>query len=113
MESKTKVEWTKEEFQLYLFVYCVNADYKETKEELELVKSKIGDSTMYAKMRKEFEKDNDYISIQKIIKYIEMHNYVKGDADSLFAEMKEIFLSDGTYNILEKNLMLGLKKFLK
>ncbi|WP_299006763.1 hypothetical protein [uncultured Tenacibaculum sp.] len=35
-----EVNWSKEELQTYLFIYCINADYKETKEELEAISLK-------------------------------------------------------------------------
>lgn len=101
--------WTKKELQTYLFIYCMNADYKETESELEVVKSKIDDAT-FTKMHSEFENDNDYMSIQKIQASFNELGYSHEEIDNLFNEIRLLFLSDGTYDILERNLMLGLKK---
>ncbi|TDQ23927.1 hypothetical protein [Tenacibaculum caenipelagi] len=106
-----EVNWSKEELQTYLFIYCINADYKETKEELEAISLKTNKET-YKKMHDEFEKDNDYASIQKINESLKNLNYDKEEINSLFEEIKELFLSDGKYEILERNLMTGLKRVL-
>ncbi|MDY0781400.1 hypothetical protein [Tenacibaculum sp. IB213877] len=103
--------WTKKELHAYLFIYCMNADYDETDDELEIIKSKIDDVT-YKKMHTEFEKDNDYTSIQKIQSTLADLGYTKDEIENLFNEIKVLFLSDGSYDILERNLMMGLKKLL-
>ena len=40
-------------------------------------------------------------------------NYGKEEVNKLFEEIKELFLSDGSYAILEKNLLRGLQRLLK
>ncbi|CAM1366123.1 conserved hypothetical protein [Tenacibaculum sediminilitoris] len=107
-----EVNWSKEELQTYLFIYCINADYKETKEELETISLKTN-KEIYKKMHNEFEKDNDYTSIQKINESLKNLNYDKEEINTLFEEIKELFLSDGKYEILERNLMIGLKRVLR
>ncbi len=107
-----EVNWSKEELQTYLFIYCMNADYKETKEELAAISQKTNEET-YKKMHAEFEKDNDYASIQKINESLKNLNYGKKELNQLFEEIKELFLSDDHYTILEKNLLRGLQRLLK
>lgn len=103
--------WTKEEFHTYLLIYSMNADYSESQNELDIIKNRVGETT-YSKMHSVFEKDNDYQSIQKVQKAIDDLNYSKEEVTNLFTEIKELFLSDGKFDILEQNLMLGLKKIL-
>nr|WP_299034573.1 hypothetical protein [uncultured Tenacibaculum sp.] len=107
-----EVNWSKEELQTYLFIYCINADYIETKEELEAISLKTNQET-YKKMHAEFEKDNDYTSIQKINQSLEHLSYGKEEINKLFDEIKQLFLSDGSYVILEKNLLRGLQRLFK
>lgn len=107
-----EVNWTKEELQTYLFIYSINADYKETEEELAAITSKTNQET-YKKMHAEFNKDNDYASIQKINQSLKELNYSNEQINSLFDEIKQLFLSDGEYTVLEKNVMTGLKRLLK
>ncbi len=109
MKSTVKTNWTKQEFQTYLFIFCMNADYKETKEELKTISIKSNEA-VYEKMHSEFEKDNDYVSIQKLQASINELNYTEEEIKALFDEIKELFLSDGKYEILERNLMTGLKR---
>ncbi|CAM1333802.1 hypothetical protein [Tenacibaculum aestuariivivum] len=105
-------KWTKKEFQTYVFIYCMNSDFRETAEELKLIDSKTSNK-IYEDMHYEFEKDNDYQSIQKIIASSEKYNYTKEELDTLFNDIKELFLVDGEYVILEKSLLSGLKRLLK
>ncbi len=101
--------WTKDDLRMYLLIYCANADFVESPEELEFIKSKIGHSD-FAKMHAEFEEDNDYQSIQKIQKAFESLDYESPDA--LMDEVREFFKSDGEFDTLEQNLMLYLKRIL-
>ncbi|CAL2084649.1 hypothetical protein [Tenacibaculum sp. 190524A02b] len=112
MKTIIETNWTVQELYTYIFIYCMNADYKETSEELDMIISRFG-SDMYHKMRLEFKKDNDYQSIQKIQDTLEVFNSSKVEIDKLFNEIKELFLSDGEYVILERILMTGLQKLLK
>ena len=52
------------------------------------------------------------ILVFKILAAAERLDYSYKQIDQLFSEMKELFLSDGEYDILEQNLMLGLRHLL-
>lgn len=110
--SKSKTNWNREELQTYLFIYCMNADYTETKEELAIFKEHYN-SDLYEKLHKEFDLDNDYQTIQKIKTAIDTLGYTKEDINKLFEEIKSLFLSDGKYDVLEQNVMIGLKRMLE
>ena len=105
-------DWSKAEFKAYLLLFCANADFIETKEERELIKSKV-DAKTYKKIHEEFDWDNDFQSLQKIVATAERHNYSKSQIKDLMNDIKTLFMSDEEYSILERNLMLGLKRFLK
>ena len=100
--------WTEDELKAYLLIYCANADFTESKVEIDFIKSKILSSN-FEKIHREFKKDNDYQSIQKIQSTIERFEYSSTKKDELLAEIKGIFLSDYKYDTLEKNLMRGLR----
>jgi hypothetical protein len=104
--------WTKEEFKIYLLLYCANADFTESKAEIDLIKLK-GQHSNFDKIHAEFESDNDYQSIQKIQAAIAHQGYSANEIESLYDEIKELFLSDGKYDVLEQNLYLGLRHILK
>lgn len=104
-----KTNWTKDDLRMYLLIYCANADFSESAEEDDFIKSKILHSD-FSKMHAEFEADNDYQSIQKIQSAYEDLNY--DSPDSLMDEMREFFKSDGEFDILERNLLMGLRHVL-
>ncbi|WP_299110113.1 hypothetical protein [uncultured Tenacibaculum sp.] len=112
MGTITETNWTKKELYTYLFIYCMNADFIEAPEELERITSKVDNDT-YQRMHSEFDADNDYASIQKVKESLINLNISDAEIEVLFEEMKDLFLADGKYEILERNLMLGLRKVLK
>ena len=106
-----KTNWTKEDLKIYLLIYCANADFSESKQEINFIKEKIKNSN-FEKIRNEFEKDNEYQSIQKIQSTIKELEYSKVAINSLFEEVKELFISDDNFNTQEQNLFRGLNKIL-
>ena len=59
--------WSKIELRTYFLIYCANADFDAAKEDFDYIASRT-DQVIYQKMLKEFSKDSDYQSIQKIQK---------------------------------------------
>ena len=100
--------WTEERLKTYVLLYCANADFNESDEEKELVRSKVG-KEMFDSVHLEFDQDNDFQKIQKIQNAVQELNFTKEKIDGLCEEVKEIFLSDGKFDILEQNLFRGLK----
>ena len=104
--------WNKEQLSAYILLYCANADFSESKEETELILSKVqGDE--YQSVRSEFEADNDFQSIQKIETTIERLGYSSAQIDDLINEMRKLFMIDGEFDAAENTLFTGLKKILK
>ncbi len=103
--------WTQEELKIYLLLYSANADLLESEEELDLIRAKTGTSD-FEKIHTEFKGDNDFQSIKKIQSATRAHGYTKKDIAGLLSEMKEVFLSDGKYDLLEQNLFRMLKHIL-
>ncbi len=103
--------WTSEELKVYLLIYCANSDFTESVSELDFIQAKHGRLCL-DKMHSEYDQDNDYQSIQKITNTIERLNYTKEDVEYLMYDAKKLFLSDGKFDILEQNLLLGLNHIL-
>lgn len=108
MENKYETDWTENEFLAYLFIYCINADFKEASKEISFVKDRTS-SVEFEKMHEAFEIDRDYTSIQKILDTYNRLGYSKKDTEKLFKNLKDLFLADGSYDIEEKNLLMILK----
>ncbi len=104
--------WNREELHAYIMLYCAHADFVITPEEKKYIKSTIG-REKYHTIQKEFDADTDYQQIQKIQATISRFNYSKDEIDRLFSDIKEIFIVDGTMDILEKNIYRGLQHLLK
>jgi hypothetical protein len=104
--------WTKDELNAYILMFCANADFLETKAEVEFIKDHIH-TDCYQKMHAELESNNDYQSIQKITHAMDRFEYTPEDRIALFEEIKALFLSDGEFDLMEKNLLMGLKHILK
>ena len=104
--------WSRDELKVYILLYCAYADFIETETEQEYIKSKVGEEK-YNKIHKEFDADNDYQRIQKIQSTVERFNYSKHEIDILFMNIKKLFLTDGSMDILEENIYRGLQHLLK
>ncbi|MCC1485112.1 hypothetical protein [Winogradskyella immobilis] len=107
-----QTDWTKDELVAYILLYAAHSDFKEDNHERNVIISKV-DMQTFQDIHDEFDLDNDYQSIQKIMTALEVHNYSKEDIDLLFIDIKTLFFSDGDYNIAEQNVFLCLKKLFK
>lgn len=105
-------EWTRPEFKAYLMIYAANANYFESDDELDIIHKLVANDE-YKMIHREFEKDNDYQSIQKILFNIEKFKYSKNELDELVNDIKTLFNADGEFDLLESNILLALKKLLK
>jgi len=104
-----ETNWTKAEFKAYLLAYCAQTDFIETEEEKEFILDLVS-SEAYKSVRHDLANDNDYQSIQKIQHHLKKFNYSKNEIEILFSDIKELFLADGTIDIMEENLFRALKK---
>lgn len=110
--SEHKTNWRKDELEAYLLFYCANADFVVTEEEKIFIHSRVADE-VYSKIHLEFIKDKDYTRIQKIIDAAERLELSKEEVNTLFKEIESMFNADGKYDILEKEIFIGLKRVLK
>ena len=104
--------WTKDEFLAYTLLYSAHADYILDQEEKEMILDRV-DASAYYKVSRELERDNDYQSLQKILSYTQTNKYSQEEIDTLMHEIELLFMCDGEYDILEKNMMMSLTKLLK
>ena len=105
------MNWTKNELVAYILLYAANSDFSESNDERNIIISKV-DMNQFQRIHKEFENDNDYQSIQKIINGIEAHNYSKDDISELMVDLKAMFFADGEFDTQEQSMFLLLKKIL-
>ncbi|MFY7670241.1 hypothetical protein ACOSP6_04070 [Tenacibaculum sp. MEBiC06402] len=103
--------WTLEELKAYVLIYAMNADKKETPEEIEVIKRYINPKT-FVKMHNEFSIDKHHQGIQKISDAIQNLNLTKDEIQNLFYDMEEVFNADKDFSIVERNIAIGLKRIL-
>ena len=101
--------WTKNELVAYILLYAAQSDLIESNKERNIILSKV-DMKTFDKIHKEFEQDNDYQSIQKILIGLEAYDYSKMDIDLLLSDIKELFFADGDYDASEQGIYNLLNK---
>ena len=106
------IDWTRDELVAYILLFAAHSDFKEDNHERNMIISKV-DMNTFQEIHDEFDNDNDYQSLQKIINCLEEYHYTKVELDILFQDIKDLFLSDGSYDAMELNLYSYLKKLLK
>jgi len=110
--SEITTNWTRPEFKAYLMMYAANANFFESEDEKEIIHGLVTNKE-YRLIHREFEKDNDYQSIQKILHNIDKFNYSKDELDTLVNDIKALFDADGEFDIQESNMLLALKKLFR
>lgn len=106
------IDWTRDELVAYIMLFAANSDFRESNQERNVIISKV-DMQTFQEIHDEFDNDNDYQGIKKIMTSLEQHNYSKDDIDVLIADIKTLFFSDKEFNIMERNMLRFLEKLLK
>lgn len=106
------IDWTKDELVAYVLLFAANADFKESAEERKLIISKV-DKKTFKEIHEEFDDDNDYQSIKKIMISLEQHNYDKEDIDLLLEDLKILFFSDDDFDPMERTMLKSLERLFK
>ncbi|WP_033958283.1 hypothetical protein [Psychroserpens jangbogonensis] len=108
MKSNT---WTKQELIAYILLYVAHSDLKETKQEQNYILSRVNAET-YIRIKTEFDTDNDYQSITKIVDAVKLEDYYNDNPDALFADIKLMAFADGEMDQIEHTIYNSLKKIL-
>jgi hypothetical protein len=106
------IDWTRDELVAYILLFAANSDFKESNQERNIIISKV-DMQTFQEIHDEFDSDNDYQGIKKIMTSLEQHNYSKDDIEVLLADIEVLFFSDGDFNITEQNMLRFLEKLFK
>ncbi|MCA0132800.1 hypothetical protein [Winogradskyella alexanderae] len=106
------IDWTRDELVAYILLFAANSDFKEDNKERNVIISKV-DMNTFQEIHDEFNSDNDYQGIQKIMTSLRQHNYEKDDIEVLLADIKTIFFADGKFKINERILLRSLERLFK
>lgn len=99
--KKEHPKWSKEELKIYILLLCAKADWKETPEEMTLIRSK-SNQEIFDRIYKEISEDNEDISLDKIEASIEKHNYSTMEIIELKKDIQEVFSSDKDFSLKER-----------
>ena len=95
-----------------MMIYAANIDGKEHEDELQMIKSSIGDEA-FDRSYKVYDTMNDY----ELINYFRDHKakFFKSDMDQkiFLSEIKSVVSADHHVDIMEKTLLLAFQKILK
>ncbi len=108
----TPTDWDAEEFKAYVLLYCSTADFELNNRERNIIKSKIGGRS-FREIHKEFEKDSPTVRMDKIRTAAERFRYSEQPTRLMIADIMALFVSDGSYNTQEKELLNKLKTLLR
>lgn len=103
--------WTKQELVAYILLFVAHSDLKETKKEHEYILSRVNQDT-YNHIKEEFDADNDYQSITKIVDAVNTEPTYSSNPDELFADIKLMAFADGNMDQMEYAIYNSLKKIL-
>ena len=102
MRNSSKI-WTKEQLKIYLLLLSAQVDSIQTKEEIDLIKSKT-DNTTFDVIYDEFIKDDEDISLQKIERAIAKLQYSHMELAELRKDINEVFQADKKFSASERYL---------
>ncbi|MDC6389397.1 hypothetical protein PP182_11940 [Maribacter sp. PR1] len=101
--NKSNKPWSKEELKVYLLLLSAQADSLQTKEEIDLIKSKTNKTTFEA-IFEEFKKDDEDTSLNKIEKAVARLKFSHMELADLRKEINEVFHSDKKFSAPERYL---------
>ena len=107
--KNTDIIYSKEESKAFILFYCAQIDFTYSKEELRYIKLKTKGDRI-AKACDEIWASNDYQIIQKIQLLVQKYWRMEDDKICLLKDIKGLFLIDGKWNQMEKNLYRGLNQ---
>jgi len=109
--STIMTNWDKQELEAYMLLFCANADFVEKKEEQSFILSHVDQKT-YDKMHAEFDADNDYERIQKMMSTFVKLDIYGEERDAIVQKLMALMLSDGSLDPLEDRLLRLLKRLI-
>lgn len=106
--KKRRMNWTLDDFKAYLLLCSAHADFGESSEEHQFIRSKVNTDTL-ASITEEFQNDSDFQRIEKLKEAAKQLALTSGQLDELVGEMTSLFKTDGTFDQMEKSFLMMTK----
>jgi len=104
-------QWNENEFMTFLLLYASHIDAEYSEEEKAKIKTIASDET-YQHILEIFNDQTDYQALQTILSYKGLYFPTADRKAEVLGRMKELFLADGEYNIIEKELLMFLDRLM-
>lgn len=101
--KNSQSSWSKTELMVYILLLCANADSKESKEEIDIIKTKT-DGQTFDRIYTEFEGDDEDTSINKIEASVAKLKYSNMELGELRKEVNHVFQADKNFSRKERYL---------
>ena len=112
MVNQDKPELTQQEFYGLMMLYAANIDGEEHADELTMIRQSLGDAS-FDRCDSIFKSMNDF----ELINFFRDHKgkFLKSEMDEkiFLSEIKSVISADHHVDIMEKTLLLALKKIIK
>jgi len=109
--NKEHPKWNFQEFSAFLMLYAAAADLKITNDEVQAILQKV-DQSSYDEIAEEFHSLVETEKLDLIMSYKGLYFPTAAQTNELLDLVKKDFLADGTYSLMEKNLMRVLQKLM-
>lgn len=106
-----KLDWTKNEFEIYLLLYAAHSNHLEDIQEENFILSKV-DSKTYHRIHTEVVVDSDEVNLNKIQHYVSENHFSQQEKEDLIKNIKNVLFADGSVDILEKKVFSILQKII-
>ena len=104
-----RTNWSKDDLQVYLLLFCINANWSKRYKNKQYL---INDLCInrHVNICREFENDNDYQGIQKILYSIERWKFSKEQSKDLFKGLKATLMSKTMAGVSQLALLSHIEK---
>lgn len=104
-------EWTYTEFLAFLLLHAANDDLEAGTKELELIKAKVGSDVVNIVSEK-IENLNDSQQLELLLSYQDSYFPNEESKQKIYADMKEVYMADNDFSVMEQNAFRMLKKII-
>ncbi len=106
-----KINWDFNEFLAFLLIYASHADLDFSDEEKSKIKE-IVSPEVFENIYSHFKNLTDYQALELILSYKDLYFSSENEKKHLIDEMKKIFVADGEFTSLEKDLLQFLERLM-
>jgi uncharacterized tellurite resistance protein B-like protein len=104
-------DWTYTEFLAFLLLHAANDDLEVGKKEMKLIESICGAEAIET-VSEVMEELNDAQQLDLLLSYQERYFANEESKKQIYADMKEVYMADHNFSIMEQNSFRMLKKII-